>query len=138
GVRLVRTHRVVETLVPLVLQQLVTGAEATRAFRNAVRTWSEPAPGPFPNLWLPLDAERLRAIPPAAWPAVGALPRQGRTLHEIGLRARRLEEAAAMAPDACERRLRAIPGIGAWTAREAMLRGLGHADTVPLGDFHLP
>jgi len=138
GMRLVRTHRVVEALVPVVLGQLVTGAEATRAFRRLVRAYSEPAPGPFADLWLPLDAERLRAIPAAAFPAAGALARQGATLHEIARRASRLEEAAAMDADTAERRLRAIPGVGPWTARSVLLHALGHADVVPLGDYHLP
>jgi 3-methyladenine DNA glycosylase/8-oxoguanine DNA glycosylase len=138
GVRLVRTHRVVEALVPVVLGQLVSGAEASRAFRNLVRAFSAPAPGPFADLWLPLSAERLRAIPAAAFPAAGALARQGATLHEIARRASRLEEAAAMDADTAERRLRAIPGVGAWTARTVLLNALGHADVVPLGDYGLP
>jgi 3-methyladenine DNA glycosylase/8-oxoguanine DNA glycosylase len=138
GIRLVRTHRVVEALVPVVLAQLVSGAEAMRAWRNLVRSFSEPAPGPFDDLWLPLSAARLRAIPAAAFPACGALARQGATLHEIARRASRLEEAAAMDADAAERRLRAIPGIGVWTARSVLLNALGHPDVVPLGDYHLP
>jgi len=138
GVRLARTGRVVEALVPAVLGQLVSGAEAGRAFRNLVRAFSAPAPGPFADLWLPLSAERLRAIPAAAFPAAGALPRQGATLHEIARRAARLEEAAAMDAGAAERRLRAIPGVGVWTARSVLLHALGHADVVPLGDYGLP
>src|SRR5690606_23397966 len=138
GVRMARTGRVVEALVPVVLAQLVSGAEAMRAYRTLVRAYSEPAPGPFADLWLPLDAERLRAIPAAAFPAAGALARQGATLHEIARRASRLEDAAAMDADTAERRLRAIPGVGPWTARSVLLHALGHADVVPLGDYHLP
>jgi 3-methyladenine DNA glycosylase/8-oxoguanine DNA glycosylase len=40
--------------------------------------------------------------------------------------------------EAAERRLLAFPGVGIWTARSAMLRGMGFADAVPLGDYHLP
>jgi 3-methyladenine DNA glycosylase/8-oxoguanine DNA glycosylase len=138
GMRLARTQRVVEALVPVVLGQLVSGAEAMRAFRNLVRTFSAPAPGPFADLWLPLGPERLRAIPAAAFPAAGALARQGATLHEIARRAARLEEASGMDADAAERRLRAIPGVGVWTARMVLLHALGHADVVPLGDYGLP
>ena len=136
--RLARTHRVLELLVPIVLEQLVSGVEAGRAFAALVRRFSEPAPGPFADLWLPLGAEQLLAIPAAAFPALGALPRQGATLHELARRASRVEEAAAMDAEAAERRLLAFPGVGIWTARSAMLRGLGHADAVPLGDYHLP
>jgi 3-methyladenine DNA glycosylase/8-oxoguanine DNA glycosylase len=115
----------------------VSGAEASRAFARLVRGFSERAPGPYDDLWLPLGPEQIRAIPLAAFPACGALPRQGRALHELALRASRVEEAAAMDADAAERRLTAFPGVGVWTARSVMLRGLGHADAIPLGDYHL-
>ncbi len=138
SVRLPRTHRVIELLVPIVLEQLVSGAEAGRAFAGLVRHFSELAPGPFADLWLPLGAQQLLAIPGAAFPAFGALPRQGATLHELARRASRVEETATMDAEAAERRLLAFPGVGIWTARSAMLRGLGHADAVPLGDYHLP
>ncbi len=137
GLRLARTERVFELLVPIVLEQLVSGAEASRAFARLVRRFSERAPGPFDELWLPLGPEQIRAIPQAAFPACGALPRQGATLLELARRASRVEEAAAMDADAAERRLLAFPGVGIWTARSVMLRGLGHADAVPLGDYHL-
>ena len=138
GVRLVRTDRVFELLVPIVLEQLVSGAEASRAFSLLVRRFSEPAPGPFDDLWLPLGPDQIRAIPLAAFPACGAMPKQGATLHELARRATRVEEAAGMEADAAERRLLALPGIGIWTARSAMLRGMGFPDAVPLGDYHLP
>jgi 3-methyladenine DNA glycosylase/8-oxoguanine DNA glycosylase len=138
GVRLARTHRVVETLVPLVLGQLVTGKESSRAFRLLVRTFSEPAPGPFLELRLPLGARELGAMPAAALPAAGASARHAVTLREVAFRARRLEEADALPHAEAERRLRAIPGIGPWTAGCALLYGMGHADAVPLGDYHLP
>jgi len=46
GWRLLRTHRVVEALVPAVLEQRVTGQEASRAWADLVRAFGEPAPGP--------------------------------------------------------------------------------------------
>lgn len=138
SVRLVRTDRVFELLVPIVLEQLVSGAEASRAFSLLVRRFSEPAPGPFEDLWLPLGPAEIRAIPLAAFPACGAMPKQGATLHELARRATRVEEAAAMDAQAAERRLLAFPGVGVWTARSAMLRGMGFPDAVPLGDYHLP
>ena len=35
-------------------------------------------------------------------------------------------------------RLRAIPGIGPWTAAEVGMRAFGDPDAVSVGDFHLP
>ena len=46
GWRVLRTTRVVEALVPAVLEQRVTGVEANRAWADLVRRFGEPAPGP--------------------------------------------------------------------------------------------
>lgn len=138
GVRLPRTHRVVELLVPIALQQKVSGKEAARAFRNLVRAFSERAPGPWDDLWLPLGPEALRDLPLARLPPLGVPERQGALLRRIGRRAGRLEEADGMTPDAAERRLRALDGIGPWSAASALLRGMGGADAVPVGDYNLP
>lgn len=35
------------------------------------------------------------------------------------------------------RRLRAVPGIGVWTAAEVAQRALGDADSVSFGDYHV-
>jgi 3-methyladenine DNA glycosylase/8-oxoguanine DNA glycosylase len=37
-----------------------------------------------------------------------------------------------------EARLRAIPGVGAWTAAEVAGRAWGDPDAVSVGDFHVP
>ena len=50
--RLSRTGLVFDALVPAVLEQKVTGAEAHRAYRAIVRHFGEPAPGPA-DLTLP-------------------------------------------------------------------------------------
>ena len=138
GMRLSRWPRVVEALALIVLEQKVSGKESRRAFRNLVRAFSEPAPGPFSDLWLPVAPERLARLPSALLPPLGILERFAATLREVGFRAARLEAAAALPPDRAEARLRAIRGIGVWTARSLLLRFLGHPDVVPLGDFHLP
>ena len=43
-----------------------------------------------------------------------------------------------MSPGEAARRLGAVPGLGVWSVQSALLRGLGHADAVPLGDWNLP
>lgn len=138
GIRLARTHRVLELLVLIVVQQLVTGKEAARAYRNLVRFVSEPAPGPFEDLWLPPAPDRLRTLAPATFPPLGIPARHGETLRELGWRAARLEECDAMTPEQAERRMLAVRGIGPWSARSALLRGMAAPDTVPTGDIHLP
>src|SRR5712692_8176614 len=52
--------------------------------------------------------------------------------------ARRVEECADMEPSAATRRLRALPGIGPWTAAEVVGVALGDPDAVAVGDYHHP
>ena len=46
GLRLPRTNRPFEALLPAICEQKVTGREAQLAFRAIVRRYGEPAPGP--------------------------------------------------------------------------------------------
>lgn len=138
GLRLARPRRIVEHLTVVVLQQLVTGKESKRAFKRLVRTCSEPAPGPFPELWLPVAAETLARVAPALFVPLGILPRMGETLRRVGMHAARLEAAAEMGFDEAVQRLRCVQGIGPWTAHSIALGSLGHPDAVPVGDYHLP
>ena len=50
----------------------------------------------------------------------------------------RLEETAHMPGPEAVRRLRAVPGIGVWTAAEVTQRSHGDPDAVSIGDYHLP
>ena len=49
----------------------------------------------------------------------------------------RLEECVRLEPAAARRRLRAVPGVGVWTAAEVAQRALGDADAVSFGDYHV-
>jgi 3-methyladenine DNA glycosylase/8-oxoguanine DNA glycosylase len=138
GLRLSRTNRVFELLVPIVLEQLVTGKESKRAYRNLVREYSEPAPGPYDELMLPPSPKAVARVPADEWLYLGILRKQGETLRRLAQKAHRMEEAADMTHDDAERRLLAIAGIGPWTAGLAMVSGMGHADAIPVGDYHLP
>ncbi len=138
GLRLPRTHAVVEALALLVLQQKVSGRESERAWTNLVRATSEPAPGPFAGLWLPPASEALRDLAGARLPVLGILARQGATLREVGRRARRLDALASLPPQDAAARLGVLPGVGPWTAQSLALHALGDADAVPLGDWNLP
>jgi 3-methyladenine DNA glycosylase/8-oxoguanine DNA glycosylase len=53
-------------------------------------------------------------------------------------RAGRLEETVSMEREDAERRLRALPGIGPWTAAHIAQAAFGDPDAVIVGDFHLP
>jgi 3-methyladenine DNA glycosylase/8-oxoguanine DNA glycosylase len=138
GIRLPRSHRVVELLVPTVLAQKVSGKEAVRAHTSLVWRFSDRAPGPFERLWLPLSPAQLAGLPDWATEPLGVLARHRDVLRALGRLARRVEEADQMDLDAAVRRLTAVPGVGAWTAGSVLLNGMGHPDALPVGDLHLP
>jgi 3-methyladenine DNA glycosylase/8-oxoguanine DNA glycosylase len=137
GIRLGRTGAVLESLLPAILEQKVTGTEAWRGFRGLIRRWGEPAPGPF-GLWLAPPAPVVATIPYHELHPFGIERRRADLLRRAAGHADRLEEIVSMPREAGYRRLRAVPGIGPWTAAEVALRALGDADAVSVGDFHLP
>ena len=138
GLRIPRTGLVFEQLVPAVIEQKVTGKEARAAFSLLVRRHGTPAPGPAPaGMRVPPSAETWRRIPSWEWHKAGVDPRRMRTVMEAARVASRLEEAVGMTREDALRRLRAVPGVGEWTAAEVAQRALGDGDTVSVGDYHL-
>ena len=139
GIRVPRSGRVLETLVPTVIEQKVTGQEARAAFRWLLHRYGEAAPGPAPRgLRVPPPADVWRRTPSWDWHRAGVDPRRAQTVMRAAQVAGRLEEAVGMAPADAERRLRAVAGVGVWTAAEVAQRALGDADAVSFGDYHLP
>lgn len=141
GWRVPRSRRVLEALVPAVLEQKVTGREAWRAFRTLVRRYGERAPGPVDHLpgglWLQPDAPTWARIPSWDWHRAGADLSRSRTAVTAAGAAGRLELLCDVAPAEAAGRMRSLPGIGAWTSAEVGQRALGDADAVSVGDFHL-
>jgi 3-methyladenine DNA glycosylase/8-oxoguanine DNA glycosylase len=139
GMRIPRTALVLETLVPTVLEQKVTGIEARRSWRELLRRFGEPAPGPAPRgMRVPPDARAWTRVPSWEWHRAGVDGNRSSTLVQAARVAGRLEQASAMSPSAALARLRAVPGVGAWTAAEVAQRALGDADAVSVGDLHIP
>jgi len=143
AIRIGRTGRVLEALVPAIIEQKVTGDEARSAFVALVRRHGEPAPGPWeaerrpaPMRVVPAP-EVLANLPGYAYHPLGLERRRADVIRFAASRATRVEECATMAlPDAYAR-LRALPLIGPWTAAEVGLRAFGDPDAVSVGDFHL-
>jgi 3-methyladenine DNA glycosylase/8-oxoguanine DNA glycosylase len=137
GLRVGRSQAVVESLVPTVLEQKVQGVQARRSYARLVRALGEPAPGPVPLL-LPPEPARIAALQYYVFHRFNVERRRAETVRLVARHARRLEETTAMSPADATRRLRALPGIGVWTAAEVSLVALGDADAVSVGDYHLP
>jgi 3-methyladenine DNA glycosylase/8-oxoguanine DNA glycosylase len=137
GLRIGRTERVFESIVPAILGQKVATEEARRNQRALTRNHSEPAPGPL-DLRLPIAPETLREIPYWELHEIGIERKRANLLRFVAKRSNRLEEIVDMTRDAAYSRLTAIPGVGPWTAALVMGSALGDPDAVPVGDYHLP
>lgn len=140
GWRVPKTRRVVEALVPAILEQKVTGKEAWQAWRRLVRSFGNRAPG-VPgaprNLYVVPAPSTWQAIPSWGWHRAGVDSKRSATVLRALAAADKLEECADLSPSASDARLRAISGIGVWTAAEVAQRALGDADAVSYGDYHL-
>jgi 3-methyladenine DNA glycosylase/8-oxoguanine DNA glycosylase len=139
GLRVGRTDRVLEALVPAVLEQKVLGLEAHRAWRNLLRWHGVPAPGPAPaGMRVFPPPATWQAIPSWDWHRAGVEAVRARTIAGAAAVADRLEATATMRGAEAGRLLRSLPGIGPWTAAEIRQRASGDADAVSVGDYHLP
>ncbi len=134
GMRLGRTHRPFEALVPAILEQKVTNTEAWRGYRGLLRLVSQPAPGPM-RLLLPPTAAAIAALPYFALHPFGVERRRADLLRRVAHTAPQLASAER---EAAYARLRAIPGIGPWTVAEVGRAAYGDPDAVSVGDFHVP
>lgn len=133
-----RTETPYHDLLPVILAQRITSAEAARHWVRLCRALGEPAPGPLPRLVLPPAPESL-ARRPAWW------------FHRLGIeasRARALSTAARHAdglwrldphqPLHARSWLERLPGIGPWTAARVAQVSFGDPDAVITGDYWLP
>jgi 3-methyladenine DNA glycosylase/8-oxoguanine DNA glycosylase len=137
GLRICRSNAVIQTLVPTIIEQKVTTVEAHRAYRYLVHATSEAAPGPT-SLKLPPDPKLLASLPYDAFHRFGLERRRADFIRCACSYSKRLEETIGMSRDAATRRLRALPGVGAWTVAEIARMVYGDADAVRPNDFHLP
>lgn len=139
GWRVVTTGLVLESLVPSIIEQRVTGAQAFGAYRRLVRRFGVPAPGPLGGhgLMVAPTAAGWAAIPSWAWLRAGVDGSRAATVMRACRSPGRLEELATTAGDAASTRLRSIPGVGRWTVAEVAHTAMGDADAVSFGDYHL-
>lgn len=137
GLRLPATGLVLDSLVPAILEQRVTGREARQAWRKLLQWYGEPAPGPLAGLRAPPEASTLLSIPSWDWHRLGVDLQRSRAVRAVATVAVRLEECCSLTLEEAIRRLRSVPGVGVWTVAETLQRALGAADQVSVGDYHI-
>lgn len=136
--RLGRTGRVLEALIPAVIEQRVSGIDAFRAWRVLVTKFGTPAPGPAPtHLRVPPPADVWRRIPSWEFHRANVDPGRARTIVLCASRADALERLSARSPEQARAAMQSLPGIGEWTAAETAQRAWGDADALSVGDYHL-
>lgn len=138
GIRIPRAVSVLDALVPAILEQKVTGAEAHRAWHGLVRELGEPAPGPVPGLRLGPSPAALARVPYYAFHPFGVERRRAELIRHVAATASRFEAITGLPGADARAALTREPGIGLWTAAEVAVRALGDPDAVSVGDFHLP
>jgi 3-methyladenine DNA glycosylase/8-oxoguanine DNA glycosylase len=134
GLRLPRTNRPFEALLPAICEQKVTGIQARAAFRAIIDRHGEPAPGPA-GLRLPPEPRTLAALPYFAFHPFGLERRRAELIRRAAELAPRIEQATSARAYA---QMRAVPGIGPWTLAEVGRIAFGDPDALSVGDFHLP
>lgn len=137
GLRIPSTGLVTERLIPVILEQKVTGAEARRAYRRLVGALGEPAPGPF-GLVLPPEPARVAALPYHAFHPFGVERHRAEVLRAACARSAWLDAAAGLALEEAKARIGLFHGVGPWSIAEVARTALGDADAVSVGDYHLP
>ncbi|WP_427916062.1 DNA-3-methyladenine glycosylase family protein [Sinomonas halotolerans] len=141
ALRLPATGRVVEALVPSILEQKVTVLEARRAYRYLVRRHGTPAPGAGrvapAGLMVAPDAAAWLRVPSWEWHRAGVGPQRSATVMRALRSASGLERLAAHTAPEAAAALQCIPGIGVWTAAEVTQRTHADPDSISVGDYHL-
>ena len=137
--RIGRSGLVMESLVPAVIEQKVTGQEAFAGFRMLVRRYGDPAPGPGADLRMKVQPApaTLRTIPSWEWLRMHIDPARSRVVVQAARVAESLERTIGLPHDEASRRLRSLPGVGVWTAAEILQRAHGDPDAVSFGDYHV-
>lgn len=140
GLRLARTGRMLEALLPAIIEQRVTSLEAYRSWARLLRWYGEPAPGPAPaGMRVSPTLEQWRGIPSWEWHRAGVDPRRARAVQAVLAVALSLERAVERSATlaAAETALQTVPGVGLWTTAETLQRSHAHPDLVSVGDYHL-
>ena len=141
ALRLPSTGRMVDSLVPTILEQKVTVIEARRGYRYLMYRFGTAAPAagtaaPAGLLVQPTPEQWLR-IPSWEWHQAGVGPQRSATVMRALRSAVALERLAGLTAAEASAKMQTIPGIGIWTTAEVVQRTHGCPDSIAVGDYHL-
>ena len=141
AVRLPATGRMIDALVPTILEQKVTVLEARRGYRYLMYRFGTAAPGagtvaPANLLVQPTPGQWLR-IPSWEWHKAGVGPQRSAAVMRALRSAVALERLAALPAAEASAKMQTVSGIGVWTAAEVVQRTHGCPDSISVGDYHL-
>lgn len=134
---LARTDRPWDAIVGSVLGQKVQVANASKARRRLARRFGEPAPGPD-EAWILPSPDRVAEMGYHEFHPLGVERKRAEILIRVGREFGRLGDLSLRSPAGIEARLQRIRGIGPWSAALVTATAFGHADAVPVGDYHIP
>ncbi|MGH3264684.1 MAG: DNA-3-methyladenine glycosylase family protein [Trebonia sp.] len=138
GLRIGRSGRLMEALVPAILEQKVVTLEAHRAWRILLAKYGTQPPGPAPRgMRVFPPPGTWRRIPSWDWHRAGVEGVRAETIIRASTVADSLERLLTLTHEEADHKLRTIPGIGVWTSAEARQRAAGDPDAVSVGDYHL-
>ena len=141
AVRLPATGRMIDSLVPTILEQKVTVIEARRGYRYLTYRFGTAAPGAGSvapaNLMLQPTSAAWLGIPSWEWHKAGVGPQRSATIMRALRSAAALERLSALPAAEAAAKMQTIPGIGVWTAAEVVQRTHGCPDSIAVGDYHL-
>jgi hypothetical protein len=138
GLRIGRSGRLMEALVPAILEQKVVILEAHRAWKILLSKYGTLPPGTAPQGMRVFPAPAAwRRIPSWDWHQAGVEGVRAQTIMRAASVADSLERLLDATHAEADRKLRSLPGIGVWTSAEARQRAAGDPDAVSVGDYHL-
>ena len=138
GLRIGRSGRLMEALVPAILEQKVVILEAHRAWKILLAKYGTAPPGPAPPGMRVFPAPAVwRRIPSWDWHRAGVEGVRAQTIMRAASVADSLERLLDATHAEADRKLRSLSGIGVWTSAEARQRAAGDPDAVSVGDYHL-
>ena len=138
GLRIGRSGRLMEALVPAILEQKVVILEAHRAWKILLAKYGTPPPGPAPRGMRVFPEPAVwRRIPSWDWHRAGVEGVRAQTIIRATSVADSLERLLDLTHAEADRKLRTVGGIGVWTSAEARQRAAGDPDAVSVGDAHL-